>query len=93
MTNYSKAPKYAKTNDSITGRHDIFNPGPEHSQYDIGRHEMMKLRYPGRVLSTTGGAILLCSGCEKEIYTSDSVIIDGIPYHGDCYNARHKIAG
>lgn len=39
-----KLPKYAKTNESILPSHGVMNPGPEKSEYDVARHEKMRLR-------------------------------------------------
>ena len=39
-----KHPKYAKTNDSVTAAHSVTNPGAENSEYDVARHEKMRLR-------------------------------------------------
>ena len=91
MIKYSQAPKYAPSNDSIGGKHDELNPGPEFSKFDIARHEQMRLKYPKRVFGTTDNSVSLCSHCGTGIYTSDSVRINGETYHGSCFvNARNQ---
>jgi hypothetical protein len=39
-----KLPKIAKDSSSILPSHSVTNPGPEKSEYDVARHEKMKLR-------------------------------------------------
>lgn len=39
-----KLPKYARTGQSIGPRHSDTNAGPEKSNYDVARHETMRLK-------------------------------------------------
>lgn len=84
--NYNDLPKYAPSNDSITGSHDALNPGPEMSKFDVGRHEQMKLRYPKRILTTRQRPLRTCVHCNQMIHGSDSVVINGTAMHGKCFN-------
>jgi hypothetical protein len=83
--NFNDLPKYAPTNDSITGSHDVLNPGPEMSKFDVQRHEAMKLKYGKRILSTRSQPQRICSKCGAGIHTSDSVVVNGLPFHGACF--------
>lgn len=90
--NYSKAPKYARTNESTTGRHGVINPGPEHSKFDMARHEAMNLKYPkGTSPTLLANSVLTCYGCQKDILGPDSIVFNQKPYHGECFiDARHQ---
>lgn len=92
MNNYSKAPKYARTNESTTGRHGVINPGPEHSKFDMARHEAMNLKYPkGTHVSTRENSIPVCSYCNGSIILSDNICVNGESFHGSCFiDARHQ---
>jgi hypothetical protein len=85
-----KLPRIAKDTSTIGPSHDYLNPGPEKSSYDVCRHEEMRLRnfrYGFHRVITDAMPDTLCSECGESIF-SNCLIIDGVPFHGECFKSR-----
>ncbi len=64
-----KYPKYASSNKSILPSHGQMNPGPENSEYDVSRHEKMRLKplVNGGTFATIGSKPSkdVCPTCDR----------------------------
>lgn len=83
-------PKKALDNSTIGPRHDMLNPGPEKSSYDVHRHESMRFktfRYGFFKVAVGPVDERICMKCHQPII-SDILSINGMLYHGKCFRCE-----